>query len=837
MGKSDQVLSGLRIVELGTDVAAANTGRLLAAYGADVITVEPPTGHPIRYLPPWAEADDTESAEHDPQTSILFAYLGTSKRSITLDLKKPEDVSTATSLVLNSDAVIDSYRPGELASLGIDLDHLASKKPSLSIVKITPYGQTGPNSTWSATSLTSAASGGQMYLTGDEDKPPLLTAGHQAYYQASLHAFGALLAALYAARETGVGDIADISLQEVQAATLEGAGPSALWFHSEQSRGGNNPRALWGVHPCKDGWIGVASMPRQTHSVLDVIGMSDLKDDPLFKENVWSAEADDLLRHIVPAFTESHTAEEIFRAADKHRAPFAMIPTPAELLVWPHYLATNFWIELNHPILGNHPVPSGPIWFFVGPPDQSQPDKGDFTPAPTIGQHSLEVIQELSLQSDPTDPTHHIPNVEHTLPLEKIKVVDMTQVWSGPHATRFLADMGADVIKVEGPTFPDPIRTAGGARTAPDIDLSPYFNEYNRGKKSLVLDLKKPAGLKVLKELIAESDIFIENWSSGVADRNELGYMDLTEINPSIIYISMPGFGHTGPDSTRVGFGPTIEQMGGLVALQGYRGGPPHKSGISYGDPIAGATCAGAVFAGLLQRKKTGEGSYCVIPQRDGVTSLIGEFIVAEALGHPVDLRTGNKRRGSAPHGVYPCKPDKEPRPVLGPDRAPIGEKYDRWVAIDCQTQEDWTSLCSIVKDPRLYSNKYLTLGSRQRYSDQIDGIISDWTSTREADDIAALFQSSNIAASPVQTALLLSTDRHMKARGHFISVNHEERGQHKTARPTWRFSRRPKLPHKSGPLFGYHNKEILKSLKYTDHEIELLEKEGAISNKLLGSR
>lgn len=834
MGKVDQVLSGLKIIELGTDVAAANTGRLLAAYGADVITVEPPVGHPVRFLPPWPETDDKECTEPDPEASILFAYLGTSKRSVTLDLRNPADVKVATRLVLNSDAVVDSYMPGELASLGIDLDYLTRKKPSLSVVKITPYGQTGPNANWSASSLTSAASGGQMYLTGDEDKPPLMTAGYQAYYQASLHAFGALLTALYAASETGVGDIVDISLQEVQAATLEGAGPSALWFDSEQGRGGNNPRALWGVHPCKDGWIGVASMPRQTHSVLDVIGMSDLKDDPIFQDNVWSAEADDLLRHLVPAFTKNHTAEEIFRMADTHRAPFAMIPTPTELLRWPHYSATDFWIQLEHPILGRHPVPSGPIWFFIACTGQSHPDKGNFTPAPTIGQHTLEVLQELSLQSTPEYPLHDIPNVEQALPLDKIKIVDMTQVWSGPYATRFLADMGADVVKVEGPTFPDAIRTAGGARTTPDIDLSPYFNEYNRGKKSLVLDIKKRKGLKVLKKLIAESDIFIENWSSGVADRNELGYLDLKEINPNIIYVSMPGFGHTGPDSTRVGFGPTIEQMGGLVALQGYTGGPPHKSGISYGDPIAGATCAGAVLAGLLQRKKTGKGSYCVVPQRDGVTGLIGEFIVAEALGHPVDLRTGNERQGSAPHGVYPCKPDQEPRQVLGPDHAPIGEKYDRWVAIDCQTQENWTTLCSIIKDPRLDSNNYLNLRDRQKYSDQIDRIISDWTSTHEADEIAALFQSSNITASPVQTALLLSSDPHMVARCHFITVQHKEKGAHKTARPTWRLERRSKLPEKSGPLFGYHNEEILKNLNYSKREIRLMEQEGAISNKLL---
>ncbi|HIM89945.1 MAG TPA: CoA transferase [Dehalococcoidia bacterium] len=801
-----QVLSGLRIIELGTDVAAAYAARLCAIYGADVITVEPPQGHTVRHFPPWPGNFE------DPEKSLLFAYLGISKRSVCLDLNNPEDVSHIREMVLTADGIFDSYLPGKLADLGIDLDELADEKPRLVVAHITPYGQNGPRANWSASALTAAAAGGQMYLAGDPDKPPMLTAGHQAHYQTGVQAFGAMLTGLYAASATGTGDILDLSIQEVQAATLEGGGPVSLWYAGEQFRGGNTPRAQWGVYECADGWIGVAAMPRQTNSVLDVIGHGDLKNDPLFSQGGWNPEANELLGVLIADFAMPRTAAEIFEMASEFRAPFSLIPTPAELLEWPHHKETGFWKEVDHPVLGPHPVPSGPIAFNHG-------DRGRFTPAPTIGQHTDEVLAEFS-ETERPNLQASVSAQELQLPLAGIRVVDMTQVWSGPYGARFLADMGAEVIKVEGPTFPDPIRTAGGTQTSPEIDLSGYFNEYNRGKKSLTLDIKQPEGLAALKKVIATADVFIENWSSGVAVNNSLGYEDLQKLNPQIVYISMPGFGHEGSDATRVGFGPTIEQMGGLVALQGYPGGPPHKSGISYGDPIAGSTCAASVAAALLYRQRTGTGSYCVIPQRDGITGLIGEFFIAEALGCEMPIRAGFTHLTSAPHNVYPTLPDEEPRPVLGPDRTPVSYVDDRWIAIDCRSDEEWELLANLIGDPRLAGEEFRALKARQDRLEFLDGIIGEWTKRQDSENLAARLQEVGINAAPVMSPLLLTRDAHLQERNNYITVEHDVKGSHLTTRPTWRFKRRTELPARSGPTFGADSRSILESLGYSEAEI-----------------
>ena len=813
-------LKGLRIVELGTDVASAFAGRLSAIYGADVIIIEPKEGHAIRHLPPWT--DDAR----DPNSSVLFGYLGTAKRSMEIDFDNPSSIESLRKLILTSDAVIDGYTPDWLAAHNLDLDALLKEKDSLVVCHITPYGQTGPKRHWTASALTAAAAGGQLYMAGDPDKPPLLTAGHQAYYQAGLQAFGGLITALYAAKMTGQGDILDMSVQEVQAATLEGAGPVALWFGGEGVRTGNSARAMWGIHEAADGWIGVASMPRQTNSVLDAMGHGDLKTDPIFANGGWAIEANELLSHLIPAFTIQHTAEDIFKIASNYRAPFSVIPTPAELLKWPHYEEIEFWQSVDHPIFGDYLVPSGPIQF-------GDKNRGEPAASPLIGQHTSEILEEVSKDVSTSSCLSDSTSTP-TLPFDGLRAIDMTQVWAGPYGGRFLADMGADVIKVEGPSFPDPIRTMVGTTTSPEIDLSTYFNEYNRGKRSLILDIKQSEGMKALKELIKSADIFIENWSSGVADKNGLSYEDLKQLNPNIIYVSMPGFGHKGSDAARVGFGPTIEQMGGLVALQGYKDGPPHKSGISYGDPIAGATCGAAVAAALINRMTTGKGSYCLIPQRDGITGLIGEFIVAEQLGSSLSIRSGAEHSTFAPHGIFECRPSDDMRPVLGPDREPSGYVNDMWLALSCRTDQEWQSFVETTRIDGLQSPDYVSASGRKTHENTINQIITNWAKTQDATSTALTLQNVGVDASPVLTPLQISKDPHLISRDMFISVHHEIAGHHLTARPSWRFKRRSQVPTRSGPVFGGDSDAILAELGYTADDITSLREKLVTTNSII---
>lgn len=802
------VLDGVRVVDLSTDVAGGYGTKLLAAFGADVVKVEGADGDPTRQY---------GQVGAGPDSSVLFAYLNTGKRSAQLDARDTRGRQQLLRLLRSADAIVESGMPGAWTAMGVDFEALIRERPDLVVCSVTPYGQDGPNAGWRATSLTSFASGGQMYLCGEPDQPPLKVAGHQAYYQGGLHVFASVMTLLYAARKTGVGEHLDISLQEVQASSLEGAGPAALTRSVEGSRAGNRARATWGVYPCAGGFVGVASMARQVTSVLQCIGQEQLV--PAASAAIRD-ELNELLETLITEWVSARTAEEVYEESERHRAPFSLIPTPRDLIEWPPLKRSGFWTEVDHPVLGRHLLPAAPCSFGG--------NRGEQRRAPLLGEHTDEVIGKLSTRPSPVQPVEQ-PDVG-VMPLSGVRVLDLTQVWAGPFGTRFLGDMGADVIHIEGPSFPDAVRAITNPELDRAYDRSAYFNEYNRNKRSLVLDLQRPKGLAVFNRLVRDADVVIENWSAGVAARLGVSYGELRKVNPALIMVQMPGFASEGPESTRVGSGPTIEQSGGLVALQGYEGGPPHKSGSSYGDPTAGVAAAGATALALWNRLETGEGAHVVLSQRDNVIGLVGEYILAESIGHPLPTRTGNWDPDSAPHNVYRCR-DGEPRPIGGGLGTVVGETREQWLAIAVDSDEAWRGLRSTVDDGRLEDPAYLATAGRLAHREQIDVILGEWTAGQDAHIAAGRLQDAGVAAAPVHSPLTLLSDPHLRDRSFFTDVAHPAVGRHLTTHPVWRLRRRTQPPLGPAPCFGEHNDAVLRDLLgLTPSEVESLSHEGVIA-------
>ena len=789
------MLDRIKVVELANDISGAFAGKLFATYGAEVILVETSFGDNIRNI--------SDANSYDPNTNILGAYLHSGKKSISINLELKVDRELLEQIILDSDVLIESYAPGQLSSYGIDPSELINKKKQIVTCSITPYGQYGRHALWSATSLTAAASGGEMSLCGEPDQEPLKPVGHQAYYQGGLHAFAAISMALVAAKRSGLGDYIDLSLQEVQNATLEGAGPAALVRDSDATRTGNSPRATWGIHPTKDGFIGLAGMPRQGFSIYDCIGKSEFKEDPFF-ENPWEPNTNDVLFEIIREWTSIRSSNEIFETAQKHRTPFTKIMSPNELINSNNLKEINFWHEVEHPTLGKHLLPAGPI-IFDG-------NRGFQKRAPLVNEDS-ESIRNIfsstvnSIEIDKKDDIH-----SPDMPLEGMRVIDVTQIWAGPYACRYLGDMGADVIKIEGPDFPDSVRGVGGSLSDNEINQSAYFNEYNRNKRSLVIDLKSTIGKEAILKLLSSADIFVENWSSGVAVRLGLDYEKVKAINPSIIYVSMPGFGHEGSDANRVGYGPGIEQMGGLVWLQGYDSKEPHKSGISYGDPIAGTTAAAAIAIALHRKESLDQGCHIVIPQRDGIIGLIGEYIVAESIGNPLPHREGNNNYQDVPSGVYQTQ-DSIPRYQTDSDGSILNEIVDTYIAFEINDDTKWISFCSLIEDKNLLTPEFASKAARVSNKEKIEKIIKPWIREKHAEELAEQLQSLGIAASPVLSPLQLKYDKHLKDRLAFMTYKHIETGEQITTRPVWRYKRRPVQNIQPAPRFGEHTEEILNQL------------------------
>ncbi len=803
-------LAGIKVVDLSDGVAGAYGTRMLGAWGANVIKVEPSAGDPTRHRGP--------RAGNDPDESVLFAYLNAGKRSAIFDSSDPADIAQLRALVLASDLIVESAPPGWWAGRGLDLAALRGERPALVVCSVTPFGQDGPRAHWRSTPLTELASGGQMSLCGDEEMPPLKTAGYQAQYQGGLHVFSACATALLAAKRTGAGEAIDLSLQEVQAACLEAAGPVAMVRGSDATRTGNQLRALWGIYPTADGHIGVAAMARQHGSVYRCIGQPDLAEDPAFSNLLLNPEMNSVVEALMSEWTAQRSSSEIFAEAGRHRAPFSLVATPADLLASPGLKEAGFWHEVDHPRLGRHVVPGMPFTLDGEAPSMER--------APLLGEHTAQVRDSLH-EPTPADA------VAAPLPLlDGILVLDLTQVWAGPYATRFLADMGADVIHIEGPAFADAVRGVGRADDDRGYDKSTYFNEYNRNKRGLVLDLHDPRGIETFKKLVPTADVVIENWSVGVSDRLGIGYEALRALNPRIVFAQMPAYGNSGPEADRVGFGPAIEQMGGLVSLQGYEGGPPHRSGISYGDPNAGVLAAGAVALALFQRERTGEGSHVVVRQRDNIIGMIGEYIVAAALGIEVPIRTGNRDPEMAPHGVYRCRDDsgRVQSDVVG---NPIREINDTWVAIAVEDDTSWVALVEVIGDPALRDPAFTTFDGRRTAHDAIDAAIERWTCQREPFEAAEALQAAGVSAMPVLSPLMVVRDEHLNARETFTTYDHPHAGVCGAMRPAWRLADRPFGGLRPAPCFGEHNREVLMELGgLSEGEVAALERDGVIATE-----
>lgn len=814
----NQPLSGITILDLTHHIAGPFATRLLAAYGARVIKVERPvTGDPTRRAGPVADG------EPGGRTSSRFLYLNTGKRGVVLDLKSAEGREQFLRLARSADAVVENFAPRVLPSLGLDWQTLHAVNPRLALISISNFGQTGPYRDWAATNLTLFAAGGQMALTGEPDREPLVNGGTQALMQAGLNAFAATVTAVFGARASGTGAHVDISIQEVQAASLEGQGPGALVHGLDGGRTGNLLRALWGIYPCADGAVGCSCLDRNIPNLLAAIGREDLINDPNFRDPLWRLAHDDEVMALLMGFFVQHTKQELLAIAARHRVPFGYIARVDELLAWPALQEKGFWRTVDHP-------DTGPLR-YPGPPFTVDGSGFDLTPAPALGEAgdgsgllaSLDGTEATGASPGSEEPAGSVSEAatepaRSALPLAGVRIVDLTAVWAGPYGTRLLADMGADVIKVEGVTNPDLVRGIAGASPASgerSWDRSPYFNEYNRNKRGITLELTTPEGKAALLELVRVSDALIENYRADVLGRLGLSPEVLHAERPDLVIVSMPGFAKHGGEREMVGYGPTIEQMGGLVELTGYQDGPPQKTGISYGDPVAGIVAAGALVSALLRRQRTGEGAVVEVSQRDNMIGLIGEAVLDYQLTGAPWPRRGNRHAWMAPHGCYPCLPlpEEQARPV-GRLGQPPGAAADRWVTIAVATEAQWQALCSVLGRPEwLHDPRFATPAQRREHHDELDKGIAAWTRERTDDEAMHALQAAGVPAFSVRTPLTVTTDPHLLARGFHRTVHHPVAGSHRVAGPLWNFSEPCVEMRSPAPSFGQHTREVLVDL------------------------
>jgi crotonobetainyl-CoA:carnitine CoA-transferase CaiB-like acyl-CoA transferase len=408
--------------------------------------------------------------------------------------------------------------------------------------------------------------------------------------------------------------------------------------------------------------------------------------------------------------------------------------------------------------------------------------------------------------------------MERSAALQGIRVLDFGWAMAGPQATRILADFGAEVIKIESRARIDQSRThfgpfVDGERT---LESCGYFNNFNRGKLSITLNLKKPQARDILRRLLAISDAVLENFSAGVLERWGFGYEEMRKIKPDIVYASMAGFGHSGPYRDYRSYGPTIQAVSGLTHLSGFPDREPASFGFSFMDHTGGYYGCMALLQGLFHRLRTGEGQYIDVAQVEAAMTLAGTSFLDKLVNGRESRRIGNRSEQPpmAPHGIYRS----------------AGE--DRWVAIACRDEEDWRDLCAVFGHPEwLEDPRFSDLSNRLKHQDELDALIEAWTRERAPHETMECLQRAGVPAGAVQLpSEVIESDPQTRLHGLYPELDHPLIGRTAYDGMPARLSRTPGGPYRHGPLFGEHNDYVFGELLGMDEpERQALADEGVI--------
>ena len=609
-------LCDLRVVEISDRIAGAYCGKLFVDAGADVVKVEPAAGDPLRRF----TATGAKPAEGSD--SPLFSYLSAGKRSVT---------TLSEDLLAAADIVIVTGTRSAATAHGIDPARLLGARPDCVIVTISDFGWTGPWSERPATEFTLQADSGLTGFRGDPEGPPISIGGDLGEYMgATWAAYGAMALRRRVARG-GPGGHLDLSMLE--AITLM---QSSEWLHSQLLKRPPVKRSVEvpSIEPAKDGYVGISMVTGQQW--LDFAAMVDCPDFteiPQLRFQIGRWDYRDWIRERIDPWMRERTVSEIVELGQLFRLPLAPLGNGSTIPDMDHLQTRGVYID--NP--AGFRQPRAP-WLM------SIARQAPVRPAPAVGE-----ADDVSLWA----PRQSVPRTRSAeAPLAGVRVIDFTAFWAGPAAAHALAALGADVVKIESIQRPDGIRYSGGMRTDVD-DWWEYgwvFHAMNTNKRSVTLDLQSDDGLRLVKELVRQADVVIENFSPRVMDQFGLGADTLLELNPRVVVVRMPAFGLTGPWRDRVGFAPTMEQIAGLAWVTGLPDGLPVAPRGAC-DPLAGAHAAFATLTALEFADRTGQGQLVEVPMIETVLNVTAVQTMEFEVFGKVMKRRGNRGHGAMLHG------------------------------------------------------------------------------------------------------------------------------------------------------------------------------------------
>ena len=738
-------LAGLRVLEF-PGAPSALCGRLLTDMGADVVLVEPPGGSPLRRTPPLAGAAGE---------SIFFWRFHHGKRSVTLDLHSAAGRRQFAALAKNADVVLDSFSPAQMAAHGLDDAALEKANPSLVHVSVTGFGQTGPHAGYAAADIVAWATGGLMSVCGDPAREPLNAPAMQSFQIASLWATVGALAALYRRRHTGHGARVDIAAQEAILDMSETV--HTFWLAAKQvmkrAKGETLLAVPFRMWECADGhaFVGLSTQGQwkaQVEWMHETGGVPEWMDDPKFLQLAERQKRRPEINAVIEAWSKQRTRKEIWEQGPPRGLPYAPVQQVPDVLDDPQLIERKFFVAMPAPAGSVAPAIKRPGLPFrsAGGPAWSK----SLPPVPPPGAHAGDVKRDWATPS-PWRSGADSQAKARALPLHGLRVVEMCAHVAGPTMSRILCDLGAELVKLEPREIGDPSRMlppmAGGTV---GINRSCTFQDMNRNKRSITVNVKHPEGVALTLKLAQWADLFLENFTGGTMERLGLGYQAMHAKNPRLIMGSISGYGQDGYRTSWPSFQPTTAAMSGLAGLFAYDERSVMGFANSYMDFVAGLFGATGVLEALLRRDISGAGDHVDISQLEGGVTLVGLPMAAwQATGErprPEANRAGGF--GAALQGCYPCAGD------------------DRWIVVSAYDQHQVRALAGITGAPAASTPA------------QVEQALRSWLERHDPWEAFHILQRAGIAAGVVEHGDdLIERDAHLKERGLFRTLPHPEVG------------------------------------------------------------
>lgn len=765
-------LEGVRVLEVVSGIAGQYGGKLLVDAGATVVKLEPPGGDPLRRK--------VLSSAAGVRPSNLFAYLNGGKGSVVGEAHDVQRLDMAFDVI-----IVDEGVPDEVIATwrAAPLEH---------IVSITPFGRTGPWASRPATEFTLQALCGAIAAHGEPAREPLQCGGQVGEWIAG--ALVGVAAQMICRIVRSPGLLIDLSMLECMTPTM------TPYLHLKRCMGVGSGEvrrtSVPGVHRAQDGLIGFFPITaEQFEGFLVMIESSGLIEDRALFDAAGRTDRTDLIEQI-EQWASEHSVADILAKAAALRVPAAPVSSSEDLL-------SNDHLAYRHVL---HQAPGG----FMQPRPPFLPSAWSPSRSPDLGATDTQMLRLSSASGPDVAPRR--------LPLEGIRVLDLTAFWSGPFGTQLLAGLGADVIKIESVQRPD-----GQRFTTSRSPADPYWFEWcatcqavNTNKRGITLDLARPEGLELLLRLVEDADVLIENFTPRVMENFGLSWEQLLERNPRICLIRMPGYGLDGPWRDRPALGPTVEEASGLAWLTGYSDGMPIPLGGPC-DPIAGIHAAFAVGAALRSRDLAGLGMAIEVPMLETALNVSAPLIIDGPEGEHV-VRRGNRSTVAAPQGVYRAQ----------------SLEGEGWVAVSVASDSHWQSLTQLMEREQVRVPLLASLQDRLAVHDELDELLSAWIGRRSVAEAVTGLSSAGVPAEEV-----VPSDRNLdipqlRARGFVQRIDHAVIGSHDVPGFVIRLPYAPIV--RAAATLGEHNREVFGSLLgLSAEELDYLETKEIIGTYPLG--